>query len=308
MLLGAQSKREVLRSRFRVLAAMQAQVVEQGRYLGGRPPYGYQLVDAGPHPNAAHARWGRRLQQLELDPVTARHVRWIFAQRLAGHSASRIAHDLNARGVPCPSSADPARNRHRKGAGWTLRTVATILANPRYTGRQVWNRQRSDHDSAARGKRATQRWNQPQDWVISKTIVHPALVSEGDFIAAQVVSATPVPADGVTRSYALVGLVVCRVCGRRMDSHWVHGRPGYRCRHGHTSAKPTPSDRPKTLYLRQDRILARIAANFRDSEQLEPAALAEDLRAHGITIVCDASTCALVNGSSTSHPQLQLIN
>lgn len=68
MLLGAQSKREVLRSRFRVLAAMQAQTVQQGRYLGGRPPYGYRLVHAGPHPNAAHARWGRRLQRLEPDP------------------------------------------------------------------------------------------------------------------------------------------------------------------------------------------------------------------------------------------------
>ena len=43
---------------FRVLAGMQAQTQEQGRYLGGRPPYGYRLVDAGPHPNPAHARWG----------------------------------------------------------------------------------------------------------------------------------------------------------------------------------------------------------------------------------------------------------
>src|SRR5439155_21547021 len=34
MLLGAQSKREVQRARFRVLAAMHAQTVEQGRYLG----------------------------------------------------------------------------------------------------------------------------------------------------------------------------------------------------------------------------------------------------------------------------------
>jgi site-specific DNA recombinase len=53
--LGAQSQREVLRSRHRVLAAMQAQVTDQGRYLGGRPPYGYRLVDAGLHPNRAHA-------------------------------------------------------------------------------------------------------------------------------------------------------------------------------------------------------------------------------------------------------------
>jgi site-specific DNA recombinase len=310
MLLGAQSKREVLRSRFRVLAAMRAQVVEQGRYLGGRPPYGYRLVDAGVHPNTAHARWGRRLQRLEPDPVTARHVRWIFARRLAGHSASRIAHDLNVRGVPCPSSADPARNRHRRGAGWTLRTVATILANPRYTGRQVWNRQRTDHDSAAmRRKRAGQRWNQPEDWVISKVLAHPPLVSEGDFIAAQAVNATPTPVDGVTRSYALVGLVVCRMCGRRMDSHWVHGRPGYRCRHGHTSAKPTTTHRPKTLYLRQDRILAGVAANFEeDSKPIEPTALVDYLRVQGITILCDVSTYTLVNINSTSKPQLQLIN
>jgi site-specific DNA recombinase len=310
MLLGAQSKREMLRSRFRVLAAMRTQVVEQGRYLGGRPPYGYRLVDAGPHPNSAHARWGRRLQRLEPDPATARHVRWIFAQRLAGHSASRIAHDLNVRGVPCPSSADSARNRHRRGAGWTLRTVATILANPRYTGRQVWNRQRTDHDSAAAGgrKRAGQRWNQPEDWVISKVLAHAALVSEGDFIAAQAVDATPTPADGAARRYALVGLVVCRVCGRRMDSHWVHGRPGYRCRHGDTSAKPATTDRPKTLYLRQDRILARIGANIEGAEPLEPAILAEDLRARGITILCDASTCALVTTNSTGQRQLRLIN
>jgi site-specific DNA recombinase len=269
------------------------------RYLGGRPPYGYQLVDAGPHPNIAHARWGRRLQRLEPDPVTARHVRWIFAQRLAGHSASRIAHNLNARGVPCPSSADPGRNHHRRGAGWTLRTVATILGNPRYTGRQVWNRQRTDHDSAASGrKRAGQRWNQPRDWVISKTIVHHALVSENDFIAAQAVDATPTPADGATREYALVGLVACR----------VHGRPGYRCRHGHTSAKPATTDRPKTLYLREDQILARIGASLKDSDPLEPTALIDYLRVQGITIVCDASACTLVHTNTTSQPRLQLIN
>ena len=56
MVLGAKSEREVLRPQFRRLAAMQARALEQGRYLGGRPPYGYRLVDAGPHPNAAHAR------------------------------------------------------------------------------------------------------------------------------------------------------------------------------------------------------------------------------------------------------------
>ena len=125
------------------MAAMTAQTVEQGRFLGGRPPYGYRLVDAGPHPNRAHAAWGRRRQRLDPDPVTARYVRWIFAERLAGRSVAGIARELNERGVPCPSTADPGRNRHRRGWAWNLRSVAVILANPRYTGREVWSRHQS---------------------------------------------------------------------------------------------------------------------------------------------------------------------
>ena len=58
--------------------------VGRSRYLGGRPPYGYRLADAGPHPNKAHAAWGRRAHPLEPDPVTAPVVAWMFAQRLAG--------------------------------------------------------------------------------------------------------------------------------------------------------------------------------------------------------------------------------
>src|SRR5205814_1651714 len=104
-------------------AAMRAQAGEQGRYLGGRPPYGYRLVDAGPHPKAAHARWGRRARRLDPDPATAPTVSWMFAQRLAGHGVASIARELNHRGVACPSRVDPGRNRHRSGEGWTLRTV-----------------------------------------------------------------------------------------------------------------------------------------------------------------------------------------
>jgi site-specific DNA recombinase len=112
MLLAHQSNREILRARFRTTMAMTAQARDQSRHLGGRPPYGYRLVDAGPHPNAAHARWGRRLHRLDPDPITAPHVRWIFAQRLTGYSAAAIARALNDRGVPCPSSHDPARNKN----------------------------------------------------------------------------------------------------------------------------------------------------------------------------------------------------
>jgi site-specific DNA recombinase len=99
--------------------------------------YGARLADAGPHPNKAHAAWGRRAHRLEPDPATAPVVRWMFAQRLAGHSVARITRALNDAGIPCPSAADSKRNPHRTGTAWTLRTVAAILANPRVCGEVV---------------------------------------------------------------------------------------------------------------------------------------------------------------------------
>jgi len=100
---------------------------------------------------------------------------------------------------------------------WTVHTVASILANPRYTGRQIWNRQSTD--LAARSgrvgrRRAVQRWNPSRDWVISKVIAHPALVSERDFIAVQAVRAVRPTQDGCTRRYPLAG---CRR-GRAADN------------------------------------------------------------------------------------------
>jgi len=208
--LGVQSKREITRTRIRVRTAMAAQTREQGRYLGGRPPYGYRLADAGPHPNKAHAAWGRRAWRLESDPDTVPVVEWIFAQRLAGHSLARITRALTEAGIPCPSAADPERNRHRAGQEWSLTTVRAILANPRYTGRRVWNRQPTAMDlidpaNTGLGHRQVQRWDLPDGWVISARPAHPALVSEEDFIAAQGIRAAREGGDG-RRSYKLASI------------------------------------------------------------------------------------------------------
>jgi DNA invertase Pin-like site-specific DNA recombinase len=269
--LGLSSKREVTRTSIRVRTAMAVQAREQGRYLGGRPPYGYRLGDAGPHPNKAHAAWGRRAHRLEPDPQTAHVVRWIFAQRLAGHSVARIARALNEAGLPCPSAADPGRNPHRAGTGWALGTVTTILSNPRYTGRQVWNRQRTDKDLAdpgnvSLGHKSVQRWNLPNGWVISRRPAHEALVCEADYIAVQGVSAARGPSPGgdlagpQRRRYLLGGLLACGTCGRRMESAWSNGKPAYRCRHGHTTARTPDLSRAKNAYIREDRILPHLPA------------------------------------------------
>jgi hypothetical protein len=52
-----------------------------------------------------------------------------------------------------------------------LRTIAVILANPRYTGRQVWNRQRTEHSGCEVARRA----NPADEWAISKAVAHPPL-------------------------------------------------------------------------------------------------------------------------------------
>ncbi|GIE34869.1 putative recombinase [Actinoplanes italicus] len=296
LMLGHQSQREVLRTRFRVRAAMSAQVREQGRHLGGRPPYGYRLVDAGPHPNAVQAGWGRRQHRLAVDPVAAEHVRWIFARRLEGWSAAGIARVLNERRVPSPGVYDLARNRHREGTVWTLRTVAAILANPRYTGRQVWNRQFTDHREAVPGDRRTSAgpvriWNSRADWVVHRERTHPALVSDEDFTAVQEITARSTPEDGQQRRYVLTGLLICEVCGRRMSGHWVNGRAGYRCRHGHTSAQPAAEDAPRWVYRSEARLVQDlIAANPALSGLADAGDVAAYLKARDAVVLCGHGT------------------
>ena len=165
-LFGSMSKAERARIKVRVRAAMSSQAATEGRFLGGRPPYGYLLADAGAHPNPSKAAIGQRLHRLERDPVAAPIVERIFAEYVAGAGIGSIAEALNRDRIPSPSGHDPARNRHRAGANgaWGKSAVRAILSNPRYTGRSVWNRQRRvetllDVEDVAAGYRGTMSWN-----------------------------------------------------------------------------------------------------------------------------------------------------
>src|SRR5260370_1392208 len=82
---GGVSKGERNRIRVRVRTAMATQAQIEGRYLGGRPPYCYRLIDVGPHPNPAKAAAGKQLHALAIDEPAAAVVRRIFAEFLAGH-------------------------------------------------------------------------------------------------------------------------------------------------------------------------------------------------------------------------------
>ena len=119
-MLGLSSKREVTRTSIRVRTAMAVQTREQGRYLGGRPPYGYRLGDAGPHPNKAHAAWGRRPHRLEPRPGDGARGAVDFRPAAGGAfggadraGAERGGHPLPVSGRP---GTEPAPDRERVDA------------------------------------------------------------------------------------------------------------------------------------------------------------------------------------------------
>jgi hypothetical protein len=260
---GGMSKGERNRIKVRVRTAMAAQTLLEGRYLGGRPPYGYTLRDLGPHPNPAKAADGKHLRGLVPDPATAPVVRQIFTEFLAGDGIFAIAEGLTANHVPCPSAHDRARNPHRSGVAWSKSAIRVILTNPRYTGRQVWNKQRTDEilldvDDVALGHTGVMRWNTPDKWIISRETTHPPLIDDATFEQAQVLlgQRTQAPSRrrrGHTRNpYVFRGLIYCGACQRRMQGQYNHNDAYYRCRFPQEYGLANQVDHPRNVYLRED--------------------------------------------------------
>src|SRR5689334_11957541 len=238
-LYGGMSKGERNRIKIRVRSAMRAQTELEGRYLGGRPPYGYQLVDAGPHPNPGKAAEGKRLHRLDPDPVTAPVVRRIFAEYVAGRGMTSIARGLTQDGIACPSAYDRARNPHRHTQVWETTAIRAILQNPRYTGRQVWNRARTDEvlidvEDVALGHENRHRWNDPSQWAWSRTESHTPLISTDLYERAQrtVKTRGAIGKGGKAprrsrHAYLFRGLLRCGLCDRVMEGSVNHGRIYY---------------------------------------------------------------------------------
>lgn len=272
-LFGGMSKGERARIQMRVRTAMSALAQDTNRYLGGRPPYGYRLVDAGPHPNPAKANLGQRLHRLEPDPATSSVVERIYRMYADGAGLRYIAQQLTDDGVPSPSQYDPARNRHRDPRGWAHSAIRSILDNPTYLGVRVWGKQEKyevlvNPDDVAAGYDTRMRWRDEVDWITPDCRTHEALITDelaravrlrthargGPSLIRGRESASP---------YALRGLLFCAVCGRRMQGAARTGkritRILYRCELGKSRSVPVElSDHPRTVYLREDEVTHRL--------------------------------------------------
>ena len=257
-----------MRIKTRVRTAMAAQAAIEGRFLGGRPPYGYQLVDAGPHPNPAKAAIGQRLRQLAPDPVAAPVVQRIFAEYVDGrglHADRRgpqpRRHPLPVRPRPRPQPAprQPGRASGRsRRSGRSSPTPATPATRSGTSSARTRCSSTSTTSPSATSPRCAgtpaTSGSRPQSRPTSRSS------SRELFDAAQAMfdraSATATRTPTQDRHYVLAGRMRCGVCGRRMQGHWNHGRAYYRCKF--TEDYPD-GDRqhPRNIYVKEDAARAR---------------------------------------------------
>lgn len=168
------------------------------RAENGKPPLGVRLTGY--------------TSSSEVIEHEASVVRQIFDQFHAGDSLRGIVAWLNRAGVPT-----------RSGRPWNPSTVRTILLNPRYAGRAVYN-------GKPNGK--------PGAW--------PALVDGWlfDVVGAKLADAMRRSQVGTDRKYLGSGLYLCAVCDGPVRSHSSAGAGArYRCpQGGHLTRSAAPID------------------------------------------------------------------
>lgn len=140
-----------------------------------------------------------------------------------------------------------------------------ILTNPRYTGRQVWNKQRKDEvlldvEDVALGHETKLRCNDRDDWLCSTDVVHEPLVDVESFERAQALMAghgrgRSQTRTRVRRDYVLRGLVHCGVCQRKMQGQWNHERPYYRCRYPREYGLANSVEHPSNVHVAEHDVL-----------------------------------------------------
>ena len=112
-----QAEGESLKTSMRIKDANE-KGVEQGKWRGGCPPYGYRSVSKG----TLNFK-GRPIFDVEIDPDTSKIVKRIFELYKEHYSTKTIAKILNNDGVPT-----------RNGTLWASNTVTKILRNKLYIG------------------------------------------------------------------------------------------------------------------------------------------------------------------------------
>lgn len=182
-----------------------ARDMRAGKFIGARPPYGYQKS-----PDDCH--------KLIVDEETAPVVKQIFQWVLEGVSYDKIAVMLNEAGVMTPSHYMKKQgiisSQNWIGQGyWQTFTIAKIVRSEIYTGDMV------------QGKSVTIQHKQiktdKKDWIVVKN-THEAIISNETFEKAQ---QCRIEIDKKSKSKnkipytenVLKGKIFCQYCGKNLN-------------------------------------------------------------------------------------------
>jgi site-specific DNA recombinase len=163
----------------------------EGRWMGGRAPFGYKIQDG----------------KLVINEVEAKIVREAFEMYLTGSTTQQIADVMNARNIPVPAAW---RNLEQgKGARWRDATSHKLLRNESYTGVHRWNKRRTVTEE---GERLETVPTSEREQITLRT---EAIISTEDFQAVQrrLTSNMKFSRRNGHREYTLRGLVYCGDCG-----------------------------------------------------------------------------------------------
>ena len=203
----------------RRMQAGRAASVREGHYVGGRRPYGYEVVKC-------KGQKGCTLRQI---PEEARVVRQCFDWYLSGLGASAIAKKLLAMG--CSTC---------NGRAWSAAGIRNMLRQPVYAGYVQWLR-REQKKSVSGGEVVVRR--PCSDRYILAPGLHEPIVTKEQFervkeMAVQRRAAAHV--QGKQISNPLAGLLKCGLCGyamhRRNNPNGVFvtcTQPGCACSSAH---------------------------------------------------------------------------
>lgn len=179
---------------------------KQGKFIGSFPTYGY-LKD----PDDRH--------RLIVDEETAPVVRTIFDKFIAGTSIVGIAKELNAMGIPNPSTYKKRKGyNYRHPAGeqndglWPDSSVRRILSNEMYIGTMVQGK-----NTTVSYKIHQCRAVPKEDW-IKVAGTHEAIIDPDTFRKAQALLGRHIRKPTTQNQvHLLAGFVRCAKCGRIMS-------------------------------------------------------------------------------------------
>lgn len=185
----------------------------EGKYLGSIAPYGYRRVKLN----------DEKGYTLEPEPEEAETIQTIFRLFARDQGTKAIANYLNDQKVPT-----------RHGDLWTYSTIANILTNPVYMGkiRRGWSRQVKSMENGV-VKRRIKRTKNYGDYPVFDGL-HPALVSEEQFLQAQHIREERAPGAKVKDEFVLqnafAGLLFCSCCGKRIGRTTMSASANHRVR------------------------------------------------------------------------------